>query len=249
MLVVEDVSFAYPGSPPLFEHLSLRAGAGEIIAVVGRNGAGKSTFLRLLNGLLRPDRGAIFAAGTPTAKLKINEIAALVGTLFQTPEQQLFAGTAQEEVRFGPLQFGLDKDVAERRVEAALRRCGLEGSGSVHPLDLGYAERRFVALASVLVNQPRILLLDEPQRGLDRIWLGRLETIIREEREAGRAIILVCHDMDFVLRNASAVLALGAGHPRLMETGAFFRDRDLVAQASVTMPARLQLEALLADRP
>lgn len=249
MLAVHDISFSYPGAEALFEGLTLTAGPREVIAVIGRNGAGKSTFLRLLNGILRPGRGDILIDGSSTLKLKINEIASLAGTLFQTPEQQLFAATVHEEVCFGPRQFGLDDAAVEHRVRSALKRCGLQGLDRSHPLDLGFAERRFAALASVLANQPKILLLDEPQRGLDRIWTERLEGIVQEERQHGRVILLVCHDMDFVLRNATSVMALGINSPRLIETEAFFHDEELVAQARVEMPARFHLKAALAGTP
>lgn len=245
MLSVRNVAFAYPPGKPLFENLSLEASAGDVVAIVGRNGAGKSTFLRLLNGLLRPASGEISIAGSSTQNLKINEIAALVGTLFQTPEQQLFAATVVDEVRFGPKQFRLAEAEINSRVTQALARCGLEGREKTHPLDLGYAERRFVALASVLVNAPNMLLLDEPQRGLDRVWLERLEIIIAQERANGRAIILVCHDMNFVQRTASAILPFGSESPRLVRPDAFFRDPAAMQAASVEQPMRYQIEALL----
>lgn len=249
MLSVRDVTFSYPGAYPgsgsLFEGLSLNAAAGEVIAIVGRNGAGKSTFLRLLNGLLRPTSGEIEIDGKPTKGLKINEIAGFIGTLFQTPEQQLFAATVAEEVRFGPRQFRLPEAVIETRVASALTRCGLVGHEKTHPLDLGYAERRFVALASILVNEPNILLLDEPQRGLDRIWQQRLEHIIAEEQARGRTILFVCHDMNFVLRTATAILPFGGGNPILVNTDTFFTNDAALKTMSVERPMRLNVEDVL----
>ncbi|PZO74107.1 MAG: ABC transporter ATP-binding protein [Mesorhizobium amorphae] len=239
MLSVANLSFAYGNGPPLFSELSFTVEAGEALAVVGRNGAGKSTLLRLLNGLLTPQAGDVQVGGRTILDRKVDAIASQVGTLFQTPEQQLFAATVHEEVAFGPRQLGLVPQVVEERVSAALAHCALAGEESRHPLDLDHAARRFVALASVLALQPALLLLDEPQRGLDRRWTERLEAIIATERARGTAVVLICHDMDFVLRNAQTVIALGVEQPRRMAVTKLFRSKPLIAAASLAVPARI----------
>jgi len=246
MLDIRDLSFAYPAGPALFSRLSMQAEGGQTIAIVGRNGAGKSTFLKLLNGILRPLSGDIRIAGTSTLPLKISEIAHHIGTLFQTPEQQLFAPTVRDEVAFGPRQFRLQPHETERRTASALARCGLDHLQTHHPLDLETASRRFLTLASILANEPSILLLDEPQRGLDRPGVERLNTIITEERNKGHLVILVCHDMNFVWQNASAVLATGSDTPpQLYPVETFFDQTALVRAACVDLPAALQLRQSL----
>lgn len=245
MLTLENLSFAYPSGEPLFTGLNAEVPAGRVLAIVGKNGAGKSTLLRLLNGLLRPQTGSVSIHGKSTAGMKVHEIAAVVGTLYQTPEQQLFAAQVREEIAFGPQQLKLDKTAISNRVDIALERAFLTHHADRHPLDLSAAERRFTALASILAMQPDILLLDEPQRGLDRIWTERLETIIGEERDAGKAIVLICHDMDFVDRNAHSVLALGTGEQPLDQPIAdFFRNPDHIVRACVDPPARQLIESL-----
>ncbi|WP_411036901.1 energy-coupling factor ABC transporter ATP-binding protein [Shinella sp. BYT-45] len=244
MLRLEGLSFAYPAQAPLFARLNAHVGPGQVLAVVGRNGAGKSTLLRLLNGLLRPDAGQIRIRGRSTSGLKVHEIARDVGTLFQTPEQQLFATRVYEEVAFGPRQLGLANAEVEDRVDLALRRTFLHHQAQRHPLDLSMAERRFTALASILAMHPAVLLLDEPQRGLDRLWTERLEAIIAGERKAGKAIVLICHDMDFVDRNAQMVLALGTGEASAWSTETFFGDLELLRRARVDTPSRLLLSRL-----
>jgi energy-coupling factor transport system ATP-binding protein len=245
MLTLKNLSFAYPTSEPLFAGLNAQVPAGDVLAVVGKNGAGKSTLLRLLNGLLRPLAGSVSINGKATAGMKVHEIAVAVGTLYQTPEQQLFAAQVREEIAFGPQQLKLDKAAIGRRVDIALERTFLTHQADRHPLDLSSAERRFTALASILAMQPDVLLLDEPQRGLDRIWTERLETIIGEERDAGQAVVLICHDMDFVDRNAQFVLALGTGEqPVAQPTADFFQNRDHVVRACVDPPARQLLDGL-----
>lgn len=245
MLILDRVSFAYPDSQPLFTNLDAHVGPGEVLAIVGRNGAGKSTLLRLINGLLRPVGGRVLIAGQPTAGMKVSLIAASVGTLFQTPEQQLFASSVRDEIAFGPRQFGNVPADVQRRVALALARTGIEAIADRHPLDLDYASRRLVTLASVLASAPPVLLLDEPQRGLDRRWMQRLEDIIAEERAADRAVILICHDMEFVYRNATGVLALGVAHPEQQDVHAFFADHDLIERASVERISRSLIQDLL----
>jgi energy-coupling factor transport system ATP-binding protein len=242
MLKLDGLSFAYSSQTPLFSSIVADVPGGHVLAVVGRNGAGKSTLVGLLNGLLKPQSGHILVQGKPTDGLKVHEIAALVGTLFQAPEQQLFAARVRDEVAFGPQQLKLSARETENRVAEALARTFLTHRMADHPLDLSAAERRFAALASVLAMRPCILLLDEPQRGLDRIWTERLEAIIAAERAAGKSIVLICHDMDFVERNAQSVLALGEPTPIQLPTAEFFADGPRIRKASIERPTRLALQ-------
>ncbi|GLU29163.1 ABC transporter ATP-binding protein [Brucella sp. NBRC 12950] len=245
MLKIEHLSFAYPSSPSLFHDLSATLSSTDVLAIIGRNGAGKSTLLRLLNGLLKPIRGHVELNGKNLSELKIHEIARHIGTVFQSPEQQLFASTVEEEVAFGPKQLGFKKQRVEEKVAAALDRTGLSSFASYHPLDLDYASRRFLTLACVLANNPDILLLDEPQRGLDRAWTERLEQIISEERQSGGAVILVCHDMDFVERNATDVLPLGGESVKQRATADFFFDKAAVNEISVETPWKIRIQRAL----
>jgi len=242
MLKIDHLSFAYPSSAPLFDDLNATLSPGDVLAIIGRNGAGKSTLLRLLNGLLKPVNGHVEVDGKNLSELKIHEIARHIGTVFQSPEQQLFASTVEEEIAFGPKQFGLEKPQIAQRVATALERTGLSSFASHHPLDLDYASRRFLTLACVLANSPDILLLDEPQRGLDRGWTERLEQIIAEEKQSGRIVILVCHDMDFVERNATVILPLGGKTIKQQTVNDFFSDKALVEETSVETPWRIRIQ-------
>jgi len=210
VLAVEKLSFGYAGAAPLLAELSFRVGAGEVLALIGPNGAGKSTLLRLINGLLKPEGGRIAIDGRDTRRLRVDELAQHVGTVFQEPEYQIFEPTVRREVEFGPRQLGLAKPEIERRRDAVLVRTGLSAEAGRHPLDLTHAQQRFVAIASVLANAPKLLLLDEAQRGLDALHTERLEAILAGERAAGTATVIISHDLDFVARNATAILDLGA---------------------------------------
>jgi energy-coupling factor transporter ATP-binding protein EcfA2 len=210
VLAVDRLSFGYAGAAPLLTDLSFRVGAGEILALIGPNGAGKSTLLRLINGLLKPGAGRIDIAGRDTRKLRVDELAHHVGTVFQEPEYQIFEPTVRREIEFGPRQLGIAKAEIESRRNTALARTGLAVEADRHPLDLTHAQQRFVAIASVLANAPKLLLLDEAQRGLDAVHAERLEAILAAEKAAGTATVIISHDLDFVARNATAILDLAA---------------------------------------
>ncbi len=202
-LLLDAVTFAYPGARPLYTDLTVSVVAGEAVALIGPNGIGKSTLFRLAAGLSRPSSGRIRVGNRDIAKLPINEIARHVATVFQEPENQLFSPTVRDEVAFGLDALGLDRDEITRRVDAALERTGLQDASARHPLDLDAAARRFVTIACALARQPALILLDEVQRGLDRANTARMETIIADERARGAAILFICHDPAFVARNAS----------------------------------------------
>lgn len=245
MLELRDLGFAYQGQPVLFDAVSATVPDGHILAVVGRNGAGKSTLFKLLNGLLKPEDGEVLVGGKSISGKKISEIAAHIGTVFQSPEQQLFAGRVEEEVAFGPRQFGLPANQISERVSDALNRTSLLDQIARHPLDLSAAERRFLAIASVLAMRLPVLLLDEAQRGLDRVWTERLESILEAERSAGNSIVMICHDMDFVERNADTVLTLGVRTPRQIPVPAFFSDTEVLAEVSVERPTPYRLREFM----
>ncbi len=250
MLKVEGVAYHYPGGDDVLRDITFTAGAEEVVALVGRNGAGKSTLLRLLNGLRKPARGTICVGDMDTAQTPVHRISRAIGTVFQAPEQQIFHATVQEEVMFGPRNLALPEAERAVRVREALARTGLTEFAGHHPLDLDQARRRFVAVASVLATAPAALLLDEPQRGLDAANAGRLAAIIREEQAAGRLVILVCHDMEFVARLATRVIALSGGRLAADLTPlAFFADPALTAAASVEAPDLVRLSAHLGLPP
>jgi energy-coupling factor transport system ATP-binding protein len=246
MLSVNGVTFAYPDSGPVLENVTLGASASEVLAIVGRNGAGKSTLLRLLNGLLTPRSGTISVAGLPTATTPVHLLAHHIGTVFQAPEQQIFNPTVRAEIAFGPRQLGLTGRALSERVDAILERTQLSEHAASHPLDLDQATLRFVALGSVLAMRPSILLLDEPQRGLDARAIARLASIVREESARGTCIVLVCHDMEFVATMADRVIALAGG--RLVadrSTFDFFACAEDRRAAGVEAPDSLALAAQL----
>lgn len=207
-LVIDGVGFGHDPQNPLFTGVGLTLPAGALVAVTGPNGAGKSTLMRLISGLARPQQGRIRVAGRDPAE-KAEETARLIGMVPQHADRQFLATRVREEVAFAARQLRLpDPGQAAGEALAAL---GLEGLAEAHPFDLDSGARRLVAVAAAAAHRPKLLILDEAQRGLDAANTARLERFLQGERARGALILAVCHDMDFAARNATHLLRVGGG--------------------------------------
>ena len=240
-----DVSFAYPGSRATVERLSFDARPGEIVGVVGQNGAGKTTLTKLLNGLIKPASGEVLVAGLDTRDTPTSRLAAHVSTLFQNPDRQLCKDTVLDEVAFGLELTGVGAGEARERARSVAERFGLPLDAA--PFSLSRGQRQMVALASVVVMEPEVVLLDEPTSGLDyRECMTVMETV-REMAEKGCAVVMVCHDMEVVSDFAERVIVMADG--RILGQGPadqVFADAGLMACADVEAPQVVRLAAELA---
>lgn len=202
MIHIRDLHFSWPGGAPLFAGLDLTLPDATVIAVVGPNGTGKSTLLRLIAGLEQPERGMVEVAGVDTRDTR--DLARRVGAVMQSSDRHFLRSTVLDEVAVGPRTLGLaDPNGLARQ---ALQHLQLEALAGQHPLDLDTGARRLVSLASAIAHGPQVLLLDEIQRGLDRLNRARLETAIAAEAARGATVLLVSHDPAFVRRTATMVL-------------------------------------------
>lgn len=234
---VEDVYYRYPGGVEALQGVSLVVEPGQVVALVGRNGAGKTTLSKMLNGLLRPDAGRVLVDDHDTRDHPVAWLARSVGYVFQNPADQLFARTVWDEVAFGPRNLGFSPDRLRRAVERALAVCGLEAMGRVHPYELLPNQRRWVTLASALAMETPVLVLDEPTGGFDRFDHLRLRHLLRALRAAGRAVVLITHDMALVAEVADRVVVMGEG--RVLAEGApcdVLTDDELLTSAGLEPP-------------
>ena len=215
------------------------------MGIVGQNGAGKTTLTKLLNGLLRPASGTVRIAGMDTCDVPTSAIAARCATLFQNPDRQICKDTVLEEVAFGLTLHGVGAEEARRRATAAAERFGLPLDES--PFSLSRGQRQMVALASVVVLDPEVVLLDEPTSGLDyRECMTVMETV-REMAERGCAVIMVCHDMEVVSDFAERLVVMANG--RILARGVadqIFADAERMRAAYVEPPQVVALSAELA---
>lgn len=240
-----DVTFAYPHGGASVSNLNMCVYPGELVGIIGQNGAGKTTLTKLLNGLLHPALGTVRMAGMNTADVPTSAIAAKCATLFQNPDRQLCRDTVLDEVAFGLELHGVGTDEARQRARVAAERFGLPLDES--PFSLSRGQRQMVALASVVVLDPQVVLLDEPTSGLDyRECMTVMETV-SEMAERGCAVIMVCHDMEVVSDFAQRLVVMADG--RILERGdanRIFADDALMRAAYVEPPQVVALSKELA---
>ncbi len=242
MIVFDEVAYAYPGTGeggPALSDVSLSVERGTILAVVGANGSGKSTLARLMDGLLRPTAGVVTVDGTDTRDdARVWDLRALVGMVFQDPDDQIVGTVVEEDVAFGPENLGVDPVEMRERVTAALASVGLTGLERREPHLLSEGQKQRVAIAGALAMQPAYLVLDEPTAMLDpsgrRSVLDLIDTLAHQE---GHGIVHVSHDAVGVAR-ADNVIALDRG--RVFYSGVpegLLSDPGVLEHAGLSMPA------------
>jgi energy-coupling factor transport system ATP-binding protein len=239
----EGVSFSYPGSErPALSGLSFGLRPGEYVGVVGPNGGGKSTLVRLLNGLLKPDSGRVLVSGLDPATEPF-EVRKHLGVLFQDPENGLVAPFVEDDVAFGLENLGVPRQEMLDRVARAIRAVGLEGYERREPGTLSGGEKQRVALAGLLAVEPEILVLDEPTSMLDAA--GRREVLqYLETLRAEKTVLHVTHHLE-ELAGADRILVLNGGDLVADDPPErFFSDADLLHKNRLVLPVvpRLALE-------
>ena len=219
IISVEGLRHVYSASTPFekvaIDNINLQIGHGEMVAVIGHTGSGKSTFIQHLNALLAPSSGKVLVDGQDinADKLSRRDVKRKVGLVFQYPEYQLFEETVYKDIAFGPENMGLDKDEIDSRVREAADFVGVdEELFKASPLELSGGQKRRVAIAGVIAMRPGVLILDEPTAGLDPGGCSQiLENICRYRRETGSTVIIVSHNMDDVARIAQRVIVFNHG--------------------------------------
>ncbi|KPK02269.1 MAG: hypothetical protein AMS20_12290 [Gemmatimonas sp. SG8_28] len=209
-LRLEEVWFGYDDTPVL-KGVALDVAGGEAVALLGRNGVGKTTLTKLVVALLQPRSGLVRVGGRITEGKAPEDVARLAAYVFQHPDQQLFARTVWSEVAFGPRQQALSPDETRVIVSEALERVGLEAYAEVHPYDLPAAQRKLVTIAAAMAQRPRVLVLDEPTQGLDRAGVGRVADILRSLTQDDVAVLAVTHDLAFVAEALGRAIVLADG--------------------------------------
>ncbi len=241
----EDLWFSY-GEGWALKGVSLEIPEGEIVAVVGPNGSGKTTFAKHLIGLLKPTRGRVLVYGEDTREKSVAELSRLVGYVFQNPNHQIFSETVYDEVAFGPRNLGFEEARVKELVESSLKLVGLEGKGEERPYMLSMGEKERLAIASVLAMDPRLLILDEPTIGQDRSTMSKLIEVVKRLKEEGRTVLLISHDIDLVYEHSDYVIVFKGGE--VVSEGKVaevLSDPELTAKASLSLPKLAELARLL----
>lgn len=244
---VAGAAYSYGTGQAGIEGIDLTVRAGEILAVVGQNGAGKTTFTKLLNGLIKPSAGVVRIAGLDTRTTPVSVLASHAATLFQNPDRQLCRNTVVEEISFGLELQGAPADAARERALHVAATFGLPENAS--PFNLSRGQRQMVALASVVALEPELIILDEPTSGLNyRECMTVMETV-RQRALDGAAVVMVCHDMEVVSDFADTLAVMTEG--RLIEVGPsreVFANDALLAHARIAAPCVPALGKRLAAR-
>lgn len=246
MIEFKNVSASYSDEIPILKDVSFTITDGEFVAFVGTNGAGKSTTMRLINGLLKPTSGEVLIDGVPTTELKTSELARRVGFLFQNPDHQICCNTVKEELLFGFEAQGRLDEEAYRRVDEMMERFNFDPDAEPYLLNRG--TRQLLALASIVVLDPPVVILDEPTTGLDYRECEKVMHVIEEMNDRGTTVVMVCHDMEVVADHAKRVIAMTSGEVVAEgETFSILRDRAIIEKAHLLEPQIVDIAMRLAE--
>lgn len=237
MIELANIRFAWPGAPPVLDGVSLAMSQGEKLVLLGANGSGKSSLLKLLNGLVTPQAGSYRYRGEEVTPAKLKNAALArrfrgeVVLLFQHPEAMLFNPTVRDEIAYGPRQLGLAD--AEARTERWLAALGLEALAAKAPHTLSGGQKQKVALAAILVLDPQVLLLDEPVSSLDPRASGWLVDFLLD---CGKTVVVSTHNLSMAAELGERALVLGEGGKPLFDgpLAEALRDRALLAAANLS---------------
>lgn len=246
LLKLENVSYEYPNGVQAINEVSLEFKAGEFVAIVGPNGSGKTTLAKVACGLLKPTKGKVLIEGLDVGSLTRRILAKKIGYVYQNPDHQLFNQTVQDEIGFGLRVLGLsEKDINEKVLRMA-ERLGLKGLLDEHPFFLSKGERRRLALASVLVMEPDIIIVDEPTTGQDYKLNLDIMNILEDYRREGRTVIVISHAIPLVVRYATRLIVMLDG--RVISDGSPYEilgDAEVVKKAHIQVPQTRRLVKML----
>ena len=245
ILKIENLSYTYneglPGATKALDNINLEIEEGTFVGVIGHTGCGKSTLIGHLNGLTKPQQGAIYLDGKNiwTEYDNIRDVRFNVGLVFQYPEYQLFEETIYKDIAFGPKNMGLSDEEVDKRVKMAAEFVGipesaLEGS----PFDLSGGQKRRVAIAGIIAMQPRVLVLDEPCAGLDPEGREQILSQVKNyHKQTGGTVVLVSHSMEDIANYADKVLVMENGKVyNYANTEEIFKDAENLSQMGLGIP-------------
>ena len=241
LLVCTDVSFSYLERFPALDAVSMEVRPGEKLALLGANGSGKSTLLKVLDGLVFPQAGSFSAFGHAVTEDTLEDeqmsqgFRSRVGFVFQNSDAQVFSPSVTEEIAFGPLQMGLSREETLTRIDEVLAMLDIADLADRAPFQLSGGQKKRVAIASVLVMNPEVLLFDEPTAALDPRTQEWLTGLIEELSAAGKTIVHATHDLDALERLADRCLVFSEAH-RIVAEGTpqdILADRDLLLDVNL----------------
>ena len=236
LLTIEHLNFAYEKDNQVLYDINLHAHDKESIGLIGANGIGKSTFLKLLVGLYLDYDGRLEVAGHAVNNKNLNHIREHIGYVFQDSDSQLFLSTVEEDVAFGPRNYGLSKEEVERRVTEALQKVHIEELRKKQNFKLSGGEKKLSAIATILSMEPDIILMDEPSIALDPRNRRNLISVLNE---LDCLKIIASHDLDFIMDTCERVILMHEG--RIRKDGSakeILKDKELLEECGLELPLR-----------
>ena len=246
---LEAITFSYPGGPRALEDVNLAVEPGKSVAIMGQNGAGKTTLIKMINGLLRPDKGQVRLEGEDIRHTSTARLSRKVGFVFQDPRTQIFLDAVEAEVAFGPQKIGMTQAQIKARLDYALELTGLSSQRGSHPYELSPSDRKLLSIASILSMDPLILILDEPTASLDTAATEIVVRIIEAFLSVGKTVIAATHDVGFAARCFERAVILHRGKIAVEgPTHQIFSQHDLLADTALE-PTAISLLAGACNLP
>ena len=248
VIEVQHLDYVYPNGFVALRNINLQIPTGDFVGFIGQNGSGKTTLAKHFVGLLRPTKGKVVIEGEDIRKTPVVDLARKIGYVFQNADDQIFSSSVMDEVAYGPKNMGFKESDISEAVEKSLSELGILHLKTQHPLALSWGDRQKVAIASVLVNGPRILILDEPTTGQDLSGGREILRTCQRLNEQGKTIIVITHNMELVAEYCKSIYLLYQGEV-LTEGPAdrVFLDVDTLRQSYISPPQITRLAALIAE--
>lgn len=238
MIAIEQLAYTYPDGTRALDGIDLQLGKGQSLGIAGSNGAGKSTLVNHLNGWFLPQEGSVQIGEVKAEKKTVETIRKMVGLVFQKPDDQLFMARLYDDLLFGPMNLGMDANWSRAEAERLLKMFGLWELRDKPPAHLSQGQKRFAAIAAVLIMQPELLVMDEPTSDLDPRNRRKLIELINE---LPMTTVTVSHDLDFMWDICDRVCILNKG--QIIADGLtkeILADRELLEANGLELPLRLQ---------
>ena len=248
---VRDLRYSYGGEREILKGISVDIEEGQRVAVIGTNGAGKSTFFLNLNGVLEPDAGEIYFRGKKMTREKkdLMELRRGIGIVFQDADNQIIATTVMGEVSFGPMNLRLPKEEVMSRVNEALEYMNILDFKDRAPHYLSGGEKKRVSIADIIAMHSEVIIFDEPTAALDPVNAMALEEVLAKLSAQGKTMLISTHDLDFAYRWAQRIVVFSDG--QIIADGTpeeVFRREEILDQANLRKPTMLEVRDILAEK-